>query len=166
MKDCTNNITEKLESELSAKTVAILTGQCDLEDINKIIELIDYKNSELTLKLPIKPFSYVWIVTPCRYLDVSAVNCAPENCQGIFSEYCLQCEYRDKECKNGAYAEEKWFYLGSPYLNLVLDEFGKTVFDNEKQCIEACKSLYDSTIVDKLTEQYKNYREHVLNKEI
>ena len=165
MKDCTNNITEKLESEFSAKTAAILTGQCESEDVNKIIDLIDYKNSELTFKLPVKPFSYVWIISQCRYIDLPATTQIPDGCSGIYSEACLECKYCNKECTTVGYPEEKWFYLDSPILTTVINEWGKTVFETEEECLNACKKLYNSELVEKCSEQYHNFRLNLINKE-
>lgn len=161
MKECTNTIIETLETEFSSKTAAILTGQCENSDVNKIIDLIEYKNSELTFKLPVKPFSYIWVKTPCRYIGVPAGSDLPVECAGIFTEACENCNYYEKECQKAAYAEEKWFYLDSPYLTLVLNEFGKSVFENEEDCIKACKEEYNPEFVDKLTIQYHSYRDRL-----
>ena len=163
MENVSIEMEEKLISEFGNKDSAIVTGQCSKEFIEKILELIDYKNSELTFRLPIKPYSYIWVMSTCKYLDIPESNSPPEGCQGIFTETCETCKYRDKECKSGAYAEEKWFHLDSPYLSTVLSEFGKTIFSNEEECIQACKEKFNSDIVDKLVKQYHDYREQLIN---
>lgn len=151
-----------LSREIGSHNTDIITKHCDEESISKIVDAFNFKNSENTFNLPVKPFSYIWIMTPSRYLNLPADTNLPENCQGIFTEACENCNYNNKECKTAAYAEEKWFYLDSPYLTLVLDSYGKTVFDNEADCLKACKEKYNPEYVDKLVEQYHNYRDNLI----
>lgn len=133
--------------------------------INKLIEIGEmskkYK-SNTNISLPIEPYNFIWIITPCR-MDLPEAKeknlHVPETCTGIYSDLCEHCELNNGYCVNTAYVEKKWFHLDSPYLSLVLNEWENLAFEDEDKAIQAAKNIYNPKYVDMCQEKYRDYLE-------
>lgn len=124
-------------------------------DISEIYE--DYKkfHSEQNLYLPVKPYSMLWFITEIKLLNNDTLD-RPDNCHAIYTEACDSCQHKDN-CVTVGYPEKKWFHLDSPYITFVRDNFNSLVFDNEEDCISACKKKYNPDLVDVCVEMYHEY---------
>lgn len=128
-------------SSLSDDNLSIATKLLD--------ELFELNKNNMYIKLPVKAPTQLYMVNPCREFLPDAKDVKPpKNCTGTFTEQCSECEFYNKECVQSGYAHPFWFHIDSPYVSLVMNNYGETVFDNKEDCINKCMSLYDPKLVE------------------
>ena len=129
-----------------------------LENINKLISIA---NDENIIKLPTKLNTCVWIVTPIMFSKETIE--IPIGCTCNFTEVCETCEHYKKDCNLTAYAQKIFFYLGSSYAPLVINNWNTLVFDNMEDCIKKCKELYNPEFVDIAQKRYIENNSHIVD---